>query len=147
MPGVRNVDVNLVKNFNFTEATKLQFRCEVFNLFNHPQVWGINTGFSGDNPGSAISDQRQEFRAGEFLSRRPNSCSWLSDSASSANVSLLSRRPRYRRMAGPSCVRGYNCTPALEDDARLPDSMLLNARQLHSGYLPRTRYRVTGPAG
>src|ERR1035437_2326803 len=61
LPGVRNVDVNLVKNFNFTETVKLQFRCEVFNLFNHPQVWGINTGFSGDNPGSAISATASNF--------------------------------------------------------------------------------------
>ena len=29
---------------------------DVFNLFNHPQVWGINTGFSGHNPGSGISN-------------------------------------------------------------------------------------------
>jgi hypothetical protein len=61
LPGVRNVDVNLVKNFNFTESAKLQFRCEVFNLFNHPQVWGINTGFSGDNPGSGISASASNF--------------------------------------------------------------------------------------
>jgi hypothetical protein len=61
MPGVRNVDLNLVKNFNFTEATKLQFRCEVFNLFNHPQVWGVNTSFSGDNPGSVISSTDKSF--------------------------------------------------------------------------------------
>jgi hypothetical protein len=30
-------------------------RCEVFNLFNHPQIWGINTGFTADNPGGGIS--------------------------------------------------------------------------------------------
>jgi hypothetical protein len=61
MPGVRNVDVNMVKNFNFTEAIKLQFRAEVFNLFNHPQVWGLNTGFSADNPGGAISATAKNF--------------------------------------------------------------------------------------
>jgi hypothetical protein len=61
MPGVRNVDVNLVKNFNFKESMKVQFRCEIFNLFNHPQVWGINTGFSGDNPGSTISASDNNF--------------------------------------------------------------------------------------
>jgi len=61
MPGVRNVDVNLVKNFNFSEAVKVQFRCEVFNLLNHAQVWGLNTGFSGDNPGSAISASDKNF--------------------------------------------------------------------------------------
>ena len=61
LPGVRNVDVNAVKNFNFTETVKLQFRCEVFNLFNHPQVWGINSGFSGDSAGSGISASQKNF--------------------------------------------------------------------------------------
>ncbi len=61
MPGIRNMDVNLVKNFNFTETVKVQFRCEVFNLFNHAEVWGLNTGFSGDNPGSAISASDANF--------------------------------------------------------------------------------------
>ena len=61
LPGVRNVDVNLVKNFNFTETIKLQFRSEVFNLFNHPQVWGITSGFSADNPGAGISATARSF--------------------------------------------------------------------------------------
>ena len=61
LPPVRNVDASLMKNFIFTESVKLTFRCEVFNLFNHPQVWGINTGFSGDNPGSGISASDANF--------------------------------------------------------------------------------------
>jgi hypothetical protein len=61
MPGVRNMDANLVKNFNITETVKAAFRCEVFNLFNHPQIWGINTSFSGDNPGSLISTNLKDF--------------------------------------------------------------------------------------
>jgi Carboxypeptidase regulatory-like domain/TonB-dependent Receptor Plug Domain len=61
LPAVRNVDASLMKNFIFTESVKLTFRCEVFNLFNHPQVWGINTGFSGDNPGSGISASDANF--------------------------------------------------------------------------------------
>ena len=40
MPGVRNVDASLMKNFAITESTKVALRCEVFNLFNHPQIWG-----------------------------------------------------------------------------------------------------------
>ncbi len=55
LPGVRNVDTNLVKNFAITETMKAAFRFEVFNVFNHPQIWGINTSFSGDNPGGPIS--------------------------------------------------------------------------------------------
>jgi hypothetical protein len=33
----------------------MTFRFEVFNLFNHPEIWGANTGFVGDNPGSGLS--------------------------------------------------------------------------------------------
>jgi hypothetical protein len=55
LPTINNVDASLMKNFSISEAAKLTFRCEVYNLFNHPQVWGVNTGFSGDNPGSLIS--------------------------------------------------------------------------------------------
>jgi hypothetical protein len=44
-----------MKNFLITERVKVTLRGEAFNLFNHPEVWGINTGFSGDNPGSGLS--------------------------------------------------------------------------------------------
>ena len=59
MPGIRNVDASLIKNFSITESTKVALRCEVFNLFNHAQIWGINTGFSADNPGGSISASNQ----------------------------------------------------------------------------------------
>lgn len=36
-PGRTNVDFSLFKNFQFTERWKLQFRTEIFNLFNHAQ--------------------------------------------------------------------------------------------------------------
>jgi hypothetical protein len=49
------LDASLMKNFNFGEKVKVTFRAECFNLFNHTQVWGINAGFNGDNPGSGIS--------------------------------------------------------------------------------------------
>ena len=55
LPAIRNVDAALMKNFNITESMKVTFRCEVFNLFNHPEVWGIQNSFSGDNPGSPLS--------------------------------------------------------------------------------------------
>lgn len=34
-PGYANVDFSLFKNFAFTESTRLQFRAEAFNSFNH----------------------------------------------------------------------------------------------------------------
>jgi len=55
LPSIFNADVSIMKNFNFTEAVKATFRCEVYNLFNHPELWAVNSGFSGDNPGSGLS--------------------------------------------------------------------------------------------
>ena len=43
------------------EKAKLTFRCEIFNFFNHAQPWGVNTGFSGDNPGSGLSNSAKNF--------------------------------------------------------------------------------------
>ena len=36
-PGFHRVDASLFKQFKFTESKILEFRCEVFNLFNTPQ--------------------------------------------------------------------------------------------------------------
>jgi hypothetical protein len=35
--GANSWDVNLAKNFHFTERQTVQFRAELFNAFNHPQ--------------------------------------------------------------------------------------------------------------
>ncbi|MBS1875651.1 MAG: carboxypeptidase regulatory-like domain-containing protein [Acidobacteria bacterium] len=61
LPGVRNVDASIMKNFAIGEAIKVTFRAEAFNLFNHPQIWGLNTSFTGDNPGSLISTTNRNF--------------------------------------------------------------------------------------
>ncbi len=61
LPGLTNVDATLSKSFNITEYVKASVRCEVFNLFNNAQVWGINTGFSADNQGGAISSNLKNF--------------------------------------------------------------------------------------
>lgn len=37
MPGICNFDLNAVKNFSIRERTKLQFRVDLFNAFNHAQ--------------------------------------------------------------------------------------------------------------
>ncbi len=46
-PGFKNVDFSLFKNFRITEKVKLQFRTEMFNIFNTPQfarpVTGLQT--------------------------------------------------------------------------------------------------------
>ncbi|HLH03218.1 MAG TPA: carboxypeptidase-like regulatory domain-containing protein [Bryobacteraceae bacterium] len=61
LPTINNLDASLLKNFNFTERFKLTYRFEVFNVANHPEIWGINTSFSGDNPGSHISATNNTF--------------------------------------------------------------------------------------
>jgi len=61
LPSIWNLDASIMKNFLITESVKATLRCEVFNLFNHPQVWGINNSFSGDNPGSGISNSAANF--------------------------------------------------------------------------------------
>jgi hypothetical protein len=61
LPGVRNVDASLIKNFAITETSKLAFRCEFFNLLNNAQIWNIVTGFSADNPGGGISSGTKNF--------------------------------------------------------------------------------------
>lgn len=55
LPHITNVDASLIKNFAIRENMRVTFRAESFNLFNHTQIWGINNGFTGDNPGSGIS--------------------------------------------------------------------------------------------
>ncbi|PYT03132.1 MAG: hypothetical protein DMF65_04880 [Acidobacteria bacterium] len=40
-PSIKNVDFSLNKNFGLTERTRLQFRAEFFNLFNHPNFNGF----------------------------------------------------------------------------------------------------------
>jgi hypothetical protein len=37
-PRYANVDFAIAKNFTITERANAQFRAEVFNLFNHPQL-------------------------------------------------------------------------------------------------------------
>lgn len=54
-PGFTNFDFSAFKDFKFTERIKLQYRAEFFNIFNHLQWAGINTGVSATNPGDAVS--------------------------------------------------------------------------------------------
>ncbi|MBI1761198.1 MAG: TonB-dependent receptor [Acidobacteria bacterium] len=45
-PGFKNVDFSLIKNTQVTEKFKLQFRAEIFNLFNTPQFGIPATGLN-----------------------------------------------------------------------------------------------------
>ena len=65
-PGRDNWNMSLFKNFNFTERTRLEFRVDAFNIWNHTQFvgnvqqGGIGTQVGGSNFGSftAAADPR-----------------------------------------------------------------------------------------
>jgi hypothetical protein len=45
-PGLQRWDISLFKNTKLSESTKLQFRAEGFNVFNHTNFDGIRTSFT-----------------------------------------------------------------------------------------------------
>ena len=45
-PGLDNYDMALLKSTTITESTKLQFRAEAFNVFNHAQFKNPNRDWS-----------------------------------------------------------------------------------------------------
>ena len=57
-PGLANVDLNLIKHFSmpwFTgEPAELQFRVEVFNLFNRVNLNGVNSNLSSGTFGRSV---------------------------------------------------------------------------------------------
>ena len=61
MPGIRNLDATISKSFKIAEYVQASVRCEVFNLFNNSQVWGVNSSFQADNQGGGISTNLKNF--------------------------------------------------------------------------------------
>jgi hypothetical protein len=63
-PGLNNWDMALLKDTRLTETTRLQFRAEFFNLFNHTQFNAVNGNISGAGStspfgfGNALSTQQ-----------------------------------------------------------------------------------------
>ncbi len=51
-PGFQNVDLSLFKSFPITESTKVEFRAESFNLFNHANFTNPNSFYSPFSLGS-----------------------------------------------------------------------------------------------
>jgi hypothetical protein len=51
-PGLQNVDLSLFKSFAFTESTRLEFRAEAFNAFNHANFANPNNFYSSSSLGS-----------------------------------------------------------------------------------------------
>jgi hypothetical protein len=71
-PGIDNYDMALLKSTTITESTKLQFRAEAFNVFNHTQFGGPNglvnnTGQGGFGYVTSAGDPRIMQVALKFL--------------------------------------------------------------------------------
>lgn len=54
-PGTVNFDIALYKNFRVTERTKLQFRSNFYNIFNHPNFNGVATTLGAGDFGQVTS--------------------------------------------------------------------------------------------
>jgi hypothetical protein len=63
-PGLVTFDMALYKDFRFSEHQTLEFRGELFNIFNHTNFSGISTGYGNSNFGevtSALDPRTVEF--------------------------------------------------------------------------------------
>lgn len=54
-PGTIDFDMALYKDFHFAERHTIEFRAELFNIFNHTNFSGISTGFGSGNYGQVTS--------------------------------------------------------------------------------------------
>ena len=45
-PGIDNTDLSLQKSFSITESKRIELRGDAFNVFNHTQFSGINSGIN-----------------------------------------------------------------------------------------------------
>ncbi|GAC1644778.1 MAG: carboxypeptidase regulatory-like domain-containing protein [Acidobacteriaceae bacterium] len=52
-PGINNTDLTLEKQFKIKERYNFQMRADAFNVFNHTQFRGINSGINFAGPGNA----------------------------------------------------------------------------------------------
>jgi hypothetical protein len=64
-PATHNLDLSLFKNFTFTEATKLQFRAEAFNVMNTPE-FSLPDGTVDDPQAGSITSTSHDPRQLQF---------------------------------------------------------------------------------
>jgi hypothetical protein len=64
-PGQNNWDISFLKTFRVRERSRLQFRAEMYNIFNHTQFLGVDTGARFDAQG-----RQANLRLGEYTSAR-----------------------------------------------------------------------------
>lgn len=61
-PGIINLDASILKDFNFTERHRLQFRAEAFNMPNHPNWGNPNTNIAAGANFGRITGTRTNMR-------------------------------------------------------------------------------------
>jgi len=54
-PDFNNADLGILKNWSLPRETRIQFRAEMFNAFNHPQFYSPNGSYSGCDPNAGSS--------------------------------------------------------------------------------------------
>ena len=54
-PDYQNWDLAIMKNWGLPKETRLQFRAEMFNAFNHPNFYTPNTNYGGCDPNANSS--------------------------------------------------------------------------------------------
>jgi hypothetical protein len=64
-PGINNWDIAVFKNVPVREQVRFQFRCEMYNAFNHTQFAGLDTTARFDAAGRQVNA-----RMGQFTSAR-----------------------------------------------------------------------------
>jgi hypothetical protein len=62
-PGINNWDVALFKNLFVGEPARLEFRCEMYNAFNHTQFSSVNISARFDTQGRQVNAQFGELTA------------------------------------------------------------------------------------
>jgi hypothetical protein len=65
-PGVIQLDFSMLKDFNFTEQHRLQFRFESFNFANHPNWGNPNANISAGANFGRITGTRTNMRQNQF---------------------------------------------------------------------------------
>ena len=68
-PGIRTVDMSLFKTFALTEKLKLEFRCEAFNIANHPVYSNPNGDITAGNFGQITSTLLASERQIQFAAK------------------------------------------------------------------------------
>lgn len=62
-PGINNWDAVAAKNFQIKERVRLQFRCELYNAFNHTQFSAFDTNARFDRTGAQVNGNFGAFTA------------------------------------------------------------------------------------